>query len=233
MNRFKERSQETEWMDDWSVSGSELNNTLDQIASINQYLGGNQITVDGVKQLLKNTDQKTPIRMIDLGCGNGDLLRVLANLGKQLNVDFELIGIDANPATIQHAQMLSQSYPQIRYQTLDFFSKEFEEMEYDIALATLVLHHLTENEIHTFLTTIVNRARLGVVVNDLQRSALSYYLFKFISLFIKSKKAKQDGLISILRGFKREELERLSQHFKFNHRIKWKWAFRYQWIIKK
>ena len=42
---------------------------------------------------------------------------------------------------------------------------------------------------------------------------------------------KQDGLISILRAFKREELEHMSEKLNLKSQISWKWAFRYQWII--
>ena len=42
----------------------------------------------------------------------------------------------------------------------------------------------------------------------------------------------EDGLTSILRGFKREELESFSNILQVKPQIKWKWAFRYQWIIQ-
>jgi hypothetical protein len=43
---------------------------------------------------------------------------------------------------------------------------------------------------------------------------------------------KVDGLVSILRGFKKEELTQFSNKLKLeNYSIQWKWAFRYQWII--
>jgi hypothetical protein len=46
--------------------------------------------------------------------------------------------------------------------------------------------------------------------------------------------SRQDGLISILRGFKKNELIKYSQQLKFTkYKIEWRWAFRYQWIIKK
>jgi heme/copper-type cytochrome/quinol oxidase subunit 2 len=45
--------------------------------------------------------------------------------------------------------------------------------------------------------------------------------------------SKEDGLVSILRGFKKPELEQYSKKLDFkNYSIQWKWAFRYQWIIK-
>jgi hypothetical protein len=46
--------------------------------------------------------------------------------------------------------------------------------------------------------------------------------------------SKEDGLTSILRGFKKEELIAFSKNLKLdNYTIAWKWAFRYQWIIYK
>jgi heme/copper-type cytochrome/quinol oxidase subunit 2 len=46
--------------------------------------------------------------------------------------------------------------------------------------------------------------------------------------------SREDGLISILRGFRKLELEQFSKQMQFkNYTIQWKWAFRYQWIIIK
>jgi len=77
-------------------------------------------------------------------------------------------------------------------------------------------------------------ASLGVIINDLERNRLAYYLFHAFSLiFIKTKIAKQDGLISIRRGFLREELQGMSLAFpNLEHRIRWRWAFRYLWVMQ-
>jgi hypothetical protein len=46
--------------------------------------------------------------------------------------------------------------------------------------------------------------------------------------------SREDGLVSILRGFKKNELEEFSKKLSLkNYTIRWKWAFRYQWIITK
>lgn len=228
----KHRSNATEWMDDMTVSGSELYTTLDQIAHLNQWLGGNKISLQGVLTLIEAHEGSKPIHIIDLGCGNGDMLRMLSNFGKRNGIQLELTGIDANESTIEYAIQKSADFPNIRYKTMNFFSEEFNLETYDIALATLVFHHFQFDEIRQLLGQLIKTARLGIVVNDLQRSVWAYYLFRMISIFVKSKKAKQDGLISILRGFKKQELIQLSKQLNINGTIHWKWAFRYQWIIK-
>jgi hypothetical protein len=53
-------------------------------------------------------------------------------------------------------------------------------------------------------------------------------------VFRLNEMSREDGLTSILRGFKKEELIHFSKKLSFkNYKIHWKWAFRYQWIISK
>ena len=51
------RSNATEIMDDFSMKGELLRDTLDKLGKINKWLGGNHVTIDGVKQLLNNQDK--------------------------------------------------------------------------------------------------------------------------------------------------------------------------------
>jgi hypothetical protein len=44
---------------------------------------------------------------------------------------------------------------------------------------------------------------------------------------------REDGLTSILRAFKKKDLENISKQIKVYFSIQWKWAFRYLWILKK
>jgi len=43
---------------------------LDKIAKINQLLGGNQLTLQGVQELIAKIPNKTEITIVDAGCGN-------------------------------------------------------------------------------------------------------------------------------------------------------------------
>ena len=231
----KYRTDEPETMDDFAMEGEILRDALEKIAKINQLLGGNQLTLLGVQELIKNIPKTTTIKIVDVGCGNGDMLRTLADYGFKAKLDFQLIGIDANNFTVNHAKKLSENYPNISYQWEDIFDKHFEELKYDIVLCTLTLHHFKDNEIVNLLNVFNANSTVGIVVNDLQRSAIAYRLFQVICfVFRLNKMSRDDGLISILRGFKKVELVNFSKEINFiNYKIQWKWAFRYQWIISK
>ncbi|SFM66088.1 Methyltransferase domain-containing protein [Chitinophaga sp. YR627] len=229
----QQRTLAPEIMDDFLMEGETLRNTLDQIAYINRILGGNRITLDGVCALMEDVSEGKMITIADIGCGNGDMLRSVAKLARKCNWRVRLIGIDANRFTVDYAGELSAEYPEITYYCMDIMQDGFRNLQYDIALCTLTLHHFEEKQILKLMSLFRRNAALGIVINDLQRSAVAYRLFQVFSWIAGlGKMAKSDGLISILRGFKRKEIEQLSQKLNFNqYTLKWKWAFRYQWII--
>jgi len=230
----KYRTNNPEIMDDFSLKGEELKEALNKIASINQLLGGNQLTLKGFKKLLQKNTNTGPITVVDVGCGNGDMLRKLAEFGLQHDLNLELIGIDANSYTVDYAIELSEKYSNINFKCEDVFSEPFNELKYDIVLCTLTLHHFKNDEIVKLLTVFKNNSKIGFVINDLQRSGIAYRLFQSLCfVFGLNSMSKEDGLTSILRGFKKEELIAFSEKLQFKkYSIEWKWAFRYQWIVE-
>lgn len=231
----KYRTDTPEIMDDFTLEGEVLREALDKITKINRFLGGNSLTLNGVKELILTVPKSKLITIVDVGCGNGDMLRVLSNYGKENNYSFNLIGIDANAFTVNHAKKLSESYSNITSKCEDIFELDFSQLKCDIILCTLTLHHFKNEEIESLLTTFYANSKLGIVINDLHRSRLAYRLFQIICfLFQLNSMSREDGLTSILRGFKKEELVTFSKKLDFKkYKIQWKWAFRYQWIIAK
>jgi 2-polyprenyl-3-methyl-5-hydroxy-6-metoxy-1,4-benzoquinol methylase len=235
MINTKYRTNEPEIMDDFALEGEILRDALDKIAKINRLLGGNQLTLQGVQQLLKGISKSKTITIVDIGCGNGDMLRALSDYGKKNNYKFNLIGIDANAFTVNHAEALSKTYENISYRCEDIFDAEFKSLTYDMVLCTLTLHHFKDEEILSLMQVFYENANIGIVINDLHRSAVAYRLFQALCIvFQLNDMSREDGLVSILRGFKRAELENYSKELQLKkYTIQWKWAFRYQWIIQK
>ena len=87
----KNRSDQREIMDDFTLEGMHLRENLDILATINKWLGGNQITLNGIKKLVDGLSKDKKIRIVDLGCGNGDLLRRISKLGGKLGYNFDLV----------------------------------------------------------------------------------------------------------------------------------------------
>jgi len=229
----KHRSAAVEWMDDFNLEGAVLRKTLDQIAGINRWLGGNGITKKGMLKLVSSRAKNTPLHVLDMGCGNGDLLRILASWARKNKQTMTFCGIDANAETVRYAAELSGDFPEISYLHKDVFLLSDQERTCDIALHTLFLHHFNNEQLTQLLRQQLTHSRVGIVVNDLHRHRGAYYLFSMVCAFIRNKRIRDDGLISILKGFKKRELRALSNQLNVCPQIQWKWAFRYQWIIQK
>ncbi len=227
----KIRSKEEEIMDKFDFKGEELKKVLRTIDKINTKLGGHRVTLKGIEKLLEGQNKKNLV-IADLGCGSGDALRNISKWAKAKGIDVQLIGIDANPYTIEIAREWSQDYKNISYRVVDVFSDDFDNFEADIIISCLTLHHFQDDSIIRLLPVLSEKSNLGLVINDLQRNQIAYQLFKLYCLvFVNSDIAKKDGLTSILRGFKSKDLEHFAKQLNLKHHITWYWAFRYQWII--
>ena len=227
----KNRTNKEELMDDFSIGGDLLRDTLDKLENINRYLGGNLVTLNSLKKVLKNHPKEQELTIVDIGCGHGDILRDVAKFGRKKGYKMTLLGIDANPTAIAYANELSTAFPELSFKTEDIFSDSFKNRQFDVVLATLFLHHFKEEQLVSFLGDTLKQTKIAIVVNDLHRHKLAYYLFMLLSLFIKNKMIIEDGLTSVLRGFKRKDLERISQKLNVEPQVSWKWAFRFRWML--
>lgn len=229
------RTNQAEIMDNFELGGEELEKVLKDLENINKWLGGNKVTLSGIKKIQRENPQEQEWNIVDVGCGNGAMLREIAQWGKKNNIELRLTGVDANIHAISIAKRLSENYPNIEFKAMDVFSEAYRKQNFDIVLCTLTLHHFTDPQIIKLLKLFHGQAKYGVLINDLHRSKIAYRLFQvFCTVFIRNEIARKDGLTSILRGFKKSDLERFSAKISPSQaEIKWKWAFRYQWIIQK
>ena len=229
---FKDRSTQEEIMDDLDIHGEELNKTLNELDAINHWLGGNAVTISGLKKLLRDKVDE-PVYVADLGCGGGGMMRLLSRWAARRKREVHFFGLDANAHIVNFARDQSAAYENLHFKQLDVLDQEFDNHSYDIVLATLFFHHFTHEQLVTLFKKLKKIATTGIVVNDLHRHLLAYYGFKLVSsLFSRSGMVKNDGLISVLRGFKKQELEQILAKADIrNYKIAWKWAFRWQLII--
>jgi 2-polyprenyl-3-methyl-5-hydroxy-6-metoxy-1,4-benzoquinol methylase len=230
---FNHRSTGIEIMDDLDCKGEVVDQTLRELDFINHWLGGNAVTLDGLKSLWKNIPKDRKISIADLGCGSCEMLRLIAQLARKDKREVALTGIDANPNIASYAQKKSFDFKNIQLEATNIFSDEFRQREFDIILGTLFLHHFTEEELIGVFSSLKNQARYGIIINDVHRHPLAYYSIKYLTeLFSKSAMVKFDAPLSVLRSFKKEELKNILQKAGIEeYQLKWKWAFRWQLVI--
>ena len=228
---ISKRSKELEILDEENdFSSGEIDAIYENINQINKWLGGDKPTLNAIKRYIKKS-KKEELFIIDIGSGGGGMCRNVSDLLTKLNVKHKIIGLDINDMSLDNARQRSKAYESVSFEKIDIFSKEFITLKPDIILSTLTFHHFSDEEIVKFLCNCFVENKPFVIINDLHRSKYAFYLFTLLTNVIRFNYInKVHGLISILRSFKRRDLERFDKKIKTTYiglksSIKWRFAF--------
>lgn len=232
MSRFSHRSTEKELMDDLDCSGPVLQQTLKELKTINRWLGGNKVTLTGLKKLMKAKPRST-YSVTDIGCGGGDMIRIMANWAGKEKIFINFEGVDANANIIELAKKRQKDIPQVHWKVQNVFEEEFRNDPCDIVTCTLFTHHFTDQELVNLFGAIRNKARIGMVINDLHRHPFAFHSIRVLtSIFSNSPMVKHDASLSVLRSFTRKDWENILRLAGITqYQVRWYWAFRWQIII--
>jgi SAM-dependent methyltransferase len=227
------RATTAELMDDLTLASDELRQNLDELETINTWLGGYQPVLTALARLRPSFPQGRPLRLADLGSGGGDTLRHVARWARRQHQAIELVGVDANEFMLTYAAAKSQAYPEIEYQQIDIFSPGFATQQYDVLTASLFCHHFTDDELVGLLRGWHRQAGLAVIINDLHRHPLAYYSIKYLTKVLGgSRLVQHDAPLSVARAFSRQEWVRLLAKAGITkYELRWCWAFRWQVIL--
>jgi SAM-dependent methyltransferase len=227
------RATTPELMDDLTLASDELRQNLDELETINTWLGGYRPVLAALARLRPRFPTGRPLRLADLGSGGGDTLRHVAAWARRQRVPVALTGIDANEFMLTYAAAKSAAYPEISYRQVDIFSPEFAAQDYDILTASLFCHHFTDAELVDLLRRWHGQAQVAVVINDLHRHPLAYYSIKYLTRLLGgSRLVQNDAPLSVARAFSRADWQRLlAQAGIVRYELRWCWAFRWQVVI--
>jgi SAM-dependent methyltransferase len=206
---FDIRSNEPERIDTGDYTLEEYETFLKEIAFINRYFGDGRALR---KTLLADIDEKdlSEFSVLDVGCGSGELLRIVAEFANDSDRDATLVGVDLNPISSDTTRDASRAFSQISSVQGDALTLPFADASFDYAISSLFFHHLTDEQIVVVLKEMSRVARRRVFVIDLHRDPVAYVGYKILcAVFRISELVRQDGSLSIKKGFKTGELEQL------------------------
>ncbi len=186
--------------------------TVHDLAAITRLTLAYPPTFSFFRKALANRTERSPLRILDVGSGGGDVLRHIAVWARRRKLSVQLTGIDLNPHASRAATEFSSrnsNYSRIQWLTGDVFTHSATQAP-DLVLSSLVTHHMTDDQIVKFLRWMDSHANLGWFISDLLRSPRSYRLFGPLSRVMRWHPFVQhDGLVSIRRAFREPDWHRL------------------------
>jgi 2-polyprenyl-3-methyl-5-hydroxy-6-metoxy-1,4-benzoquinol methylase len=224
---FSQRSYKLELLDRDDIPFADIRLNMQELEMVNTRLGGHAITIKGLQKLVGGRKQ---IHICEIGCGGGDNLVALHTWCSKKGISARFTGIDIKPACIEVAKEKKLLPADTWWIISDYRTAQFQQQP-DIIFSSLFCHHFTDEQLVTQLQWMHQHANLGFFINDLHRHVLAYYSIKFITrLFSKSYLVKNDAPLSVSRGFKKGDWQKLMQQAGItDYKISWQWAFR--WLI--
>lgn len=208
---FSQRAQLVEEMDG-PCSYQELRRCLRHLAVVNRLTLAHRHTLRWLERILQEphaADRRRIFRLVDIGCGYGDMLRRIERWADRRGIAMELIGADINANAVRAAQEATPDTSRIHWLLGDVCTAP-ETQHVDLITSCGVFHHLSEAEIVRLLAWMDSTAAIGWYITDLHRSPTSYHVFDLLmrgpwwQRFIRP-----DGLRSIRRSFRREDWQQM------------------------
>lgn len=150
-------------------------------------------------------------RILDVGFGDGDMLRSIARWGRAGGIALDLVGVDLNPGSAAVAAAATAPDLGIDWRTGDYAASAGE--GWDIILSSFVAHHMSDTELDAFLRFMEREAAIGWLVNDLHRHWFAHAGYPLLARLMRWHRiVREDGTLSIARSFRREDWVQILAH---------------------
>lgn len=208
MRSFAQRSPETEMMDADGISAADFAACLHDLATVNTVTLARPPTLRWLAESTATMNPGDSFTLVDVGYGEGDMLRAIHRWAAAKGLRPRLIGVDLNPLSEPAARAATDPALGIDYRTGNVF--DFDPAEpVDFIVSSLVTHHLSDREVGRFLMWMEAKAIRGWFVNDLHRHWFAFYGFTALASVMRWHRfVRHDGPVSVARSFIPDEWER-------------------------
>jgi len=219
------RTREEEWMDGADVTPAQMSACLHDLAQVNTLTLGRRPTLAWLARVLRSCPPARPFTLIDVGAGEGDMLRAIAHWAARRGARARLTGYDLNPRCTDAACAATDPALGIDYLVGDATRTA---VPADFIVSALVTHHMDDDAIVDFLAWMERTARLGWFVNDLHRNWFAYHGFALLSAVMRWHPfVRHDGPLSVARAFrKRDWAALLARAGIVDAHVRWHFPFR-------
>jgi len=200
MTKLAVRSRQDEQMDAADLDPAVYEQVLHDLARVNRWTFTAHPVLAFMKEAVR--DAKS-FRLLDVGFGDGDILRAIARWARRRGIQADLVGVDLNAKSVRAAQIATPADLAIDYRAGDYLDQGG---PFDFVISSQVTHHMTDAQLLTFLRYMEAEARMGWLVCDLHRHGFAYWGYPILARLMRVHRiVREDGQLSIARSFRPAE----------------------------
>jgi ubiquinone/menaquinone biosynthesis C-methylase UbiE len=204
------RTDAVEYLDGPLEDQAALVGNLRDLGRINRRLGGIDLSAAAMEALAAHRNDLT---LLDVGTGAADIPIALIRRARRRGRRLQAIGIDSRAEVLEAALSLRPAIAlaaDLQLHVGDGRALRYPDRSFDIAHASLVLHHLERDDAVALLGEMRRVARLGVIVNDLDRSRIGLVGAWLIGhLLTGNRLTRHDAPLSVRRAYRPGEMAEL------------------------
>jgi 2-polyprenyl-3-methyl-5-hydroxy-6-metoxy-1,4-benzoquinol methylase len=221
------RSDLPERMDDPALARADYERCLHDLAAVNRITCTHRPTLRWLDRACCDLPNDLPVAILDVACGEGDLLRAIHRWAARRGRSVRLEGIDLNPRSALAAAAQTPPNMTVAWRTGDVFDYAPEPRP-DFIVSSQFTHHLGDADVVRFLRWIEANAERGWFIADLHRATFAYWGFGLLASVARWHPiVRDDGMVSVARSFRRADWQRLLARAGVPGELSWHVAFRW------
>ncbi|WP_242138071.1 methyltransferase domain-containing protein [Sphingomonas sp. TREG-RG-20F-R18-01] len=195
---LRQRAIAEELMDADDLSAEIYAAVVGDLAKVNVVTMAPRPTLDF---LARATAGMSRFKLLDVGFGDGDMLRRIARWAERRGLVADLVGVDLNPRSALAATGHTPGELPIRYVTGDY--ADHAGAGWDFVVSSLVAHHMTHAQLIAFLRFMDRESARGWLINDLHRHGVAHVGFPILATLARWHPiVRHDGTLSVARSYR-------------------------------
>jgi ubiquinone/menaquinone biosynthesis C-methylase UbiE len=197
-------------MDRPDVNKAWLREELEVLEKLNR-LGGHQLLLGYIRELLALTKVES-LTVLDLATGAADIPRAIVAWARKQGLRISVTAVDGNESVLRSAKEWCRDWPETQLEQHDLLQLPYGPGSFDIVLCSLALHHFKTEDAVTVLRRMNEIARMGYIVNDLQRTWPAIWTAELLArTLLRSPIVRHDGPQSFRAAFTVPELRSMAR----------------------
>ncbi len=213
MNHSSRLADCVELMDTGQYHPAEITSNLADLRLFNLRFGGVRVMRREIARVLRRDGAARDVTLLDVGTGSADIPAALLRWLERTGIAARAHALDFKQDILTEARRyLGPNAPGLSLMQGEAERLPYRDGSVDLVVSSTFMHHLEQEEARRALAEMRRVARRGVIVVDLRRGAMAFWLVWLLTrLTSRNRITRHDGPLSVRRAYVPAELRAMAE----------------------